>query len=490
MKNIYQFEFKGIFKRGLYCFALFSFAISSLFLSSCSEEEGLTFQEAGPTVLTANTTTLELLQKNGTNTALNLAWTPASNQGTNAAIDYTLQIDKKGNEFSAPKEIVLARTAYAYSFKGYEINNVARKELGIEPHTTAELEFRIKATPAKSEAESQYSEVVPVTITPYEPVSPTLYIIGDATPTGWSADDAIALQILGNDSTSFRGSVALTPGNYKFITTQGQFLPSYNKGADDNSLVYRTEDDQPDDQFVVTEAGLHIFEINLSELTISVERIETPAVTDLWVVGGAVPKGWDLDNADKMFQDAEDPFVFTYTAVLNAGEFKIATEKDWGAAFYRPTEASAPITSTEVQLSAGEPDHKWLITDPGAYNITLDLNEMNISFELIELYLIGDAGPNGWDIGNPAPMTRNGGIYTYTGPLTAGELKISKFKGDWCNGDWLNSATPSQAITDASYITTTGCDGPDNKWVVTAATAGDYIITIDLSLGNITMEKQ
>lgn len=490
MKKFYLIRTIDAFHIGRCFYIVFAFLVSTCMLSSCTEENDLPIVTAGPTVLTLSTHELVLDQSNGNNTVVNLSWTPASNHGTNAAIDYSLEIDKEGNNFSSPTVVPLERTVYAYGFKGYEINNIARKAFAITPGNSGKLVFRIKATAAIANMEPQYSEPVELTIAPYQPVTPTLYMLGDATPNGWSADGATPMDVDVKDSTIFSVIVQLMPGNYKFITTLGAFLPSYNKGASDNTLFYRTEDDQPDDQFEVVEGGLSLVQVNLSDLTISLKPVAGPPYEQLWVVGGATPKEWDLDNADEMTQLESDPFVFTYSGFLTPGEIKIATAKNWDAPFYRPIEADAPTSSTAVALSAGDPDNKWKVEEEDFYKITLNLKNLTISFEKVDLYLIGDAGPNGWNIETPDPMTKSGSVYTYTGPLNAGELKIAKFKGDWCGGDWINPAMADQSINDTDYITTYGCEGPDNKWKITAATAGNYKITIDLAAGTVDFEMQ
>ena len=82
-----------------------------------------------------------------------------------------------------------------------------------------------------------------------KPVSKSLYIIGSATATGWDANAADSLTPDATIPGEFHYSATLTPGEFKFITTKGSFLPSYNKGADSAHLFYRTEDAQPDDKF-------------------------------------------------------------------------------------------------------------------------------------------------------------------------------------------------------------------------------------------------
>jgi PTS system glucitol/sorbitol-specific IIC component len=65
------------------------------------------------------------------------------------------------------------------------------------------------------------------------------------------------------------------------------------------------------------------------------------------------------------------------------------------------------------------------------------------------IYLVGDATPNGWDLGNATPMvaTESPFVFTWTGNLTAGELKFSCDKQDDWNGAWFMSAKASAEPT-------------------------------------------
>jgi len=99
------------------------------------------------------------------------------------------------------------------------------------------------------------------------------------------------------------------------------------------------------------------------------------------------------------------------------------------------------------------------------------------------LYLVGDATPVGWNIGSPEIMIRNDTnpyVWEWEGELTTGEFKMSTFTGNWCDGMWINSSQPNQILTATDYITTFGCDGPDNKWRLNLSDAGDYKITVDV----------
>ncbi len=110
-----------------------------------------------------------------------------------------------------------------------------------------------------------------------------------------------------------------------------------------------------------------------------------------------------------------------------------------------------------------------------------------------EIYIVGDASPSGWNIGTPEAFTvkpTDSWVFTFTGSLTAGEIKFSTFAGDWCDGQWLNASVADQSISVTDYIVTNGCDGPDNKWRVQAGEEGTYQITIDLSAEMVTFVKQ
>ena len=76
-------------------------------------------------------------------------------------------------------------------------------------------------------------------VTAYKPLTSTLYLIGSATPGGWSADDAT--EMTRKDNGIFTWTGRLVAGEFKFITTLGSFLPSYNKGTD-GLLVLRSSD--------------------------------------------------------------------------------------------------------------------------------------------------------------------------------------------------------------------------------------------------------
>lgn len=103
--------------------------------------------------------------------------------------------------------------------------------------------------------------------------------------------------------------------------------------------------------------------------------------------------------------------------------------------------------------------------------------------------LVGDATPIGY---TPTGLAmeqdaENPNIFTYRGELKPGNFKIHLVAGDWCDGTWINAAVANQDLTATNYIVTTGCDGPDNQWVV--STYGSYSIVVDLDIQTITITE-
>ncbi|MGD8428669.1 MAG: SusF/SusE family outer membrane protein [Balneolaceae bacterium] len=484
--------------RGLrnYIRAVFAMVIILALFSACKKSQPLGPRESSKDRLPAlksSASDLELDQANSKNTAVEFSWSSGSNHGTNSAIDYTLQFDMKGNDFASPLSIGIGRGSYSKAYTVSEFNTLLTDQLNIDPETTEELEVRIKSTTSDSSVTPDFSNSVTLSATPYKPVSTTLYLIGDAAPSGWDANNATALDPDPDTPYIFTYEGNLAAGDFKFITTLGQFLPSYNKGQDAGHLFHRTDNGQPDDKFSITEPGPYLVTVNLVELTITIEKQPGPPYSQLWVVGSATPNGWDLNNAAEMRQDPGDPFIFDYNEVLAQGEFKIATAKDFNAPFYRPTTNYPDLSNTDVQLSAGDPDNKWYITDPGAYKITLNLRDMTISIQKFtpysQLWIVGDATPNGWNIDNPNQMQQdpnNQYVFTFNGQLSAGEFKFPTATGDW-GTDYFMPAINHQPL-DSTYVRFIPGGSPDNKWQID--TAGTYSIKLNQLYETIEIQKQ
>ncbi len=101
-----------------------------------------------------------------------------------------------------------------------ELNQFLNTQFGIGYAVKAELETRITAVVAGMEDQKQ-SATTAFTVTTYQPVTTTLYLIGDAAPNEWSADNATTMERTDNGQFTWTGK--LNTGSFKFITTLGEF---------------------------------------------------------------------------------------------------------------------------------------------------------------------------------------------------------------------------------------------------------------------------
>lgn len=482
-----------------------------LAMSSCSDNDYTELDKGfNELALSTNATDIELLENVHGQEALKLSWTTGNNYGTGNAISYTLEIDEQGNEFTNPyTAIENSRQVYSWAPSVEDLNNILRDHFKVTAGDFISLEARVTA--AVEGSDQLQESYATFTAIPYEPVTTTLYLLGDATPNGWSADNATAMTRKDNGVFSWTGN--LTEGNFKFITTAGSFLPSYNNNGS-GQLVYRTSDDQPDLQFHIDESHCYKVDVNLLDLTVSINKTEgiEPPFSSLFFVGNETD--W---NFRKMTQDPLDPFLFRIGVFFEkGGEFKFGTSEGSWENMYKAAHENAPYTDPEMELVKGfDPDNKWVLTASEtnfAYKICVDIRPnsermlMRLFTPYSQMYLVGDATPNGWDLGNATPMTQDASdpnIFTWTGNLKQGEFKFSADKKDDWNGAWFMSTSENEAptgeIQKVLFIDKSdkGCQeqykdlstgGIDLKWKVTEA--GKYTITLNQLLEEVVIVKQ
>ena len=496
--------------------------LCSLFIGAtmvaCTEDYMETDKGHDTLTLSVNQQELVLNEKNHSQEALALSWTTGTNYGSGNRISYTLELAKAGTDFANAYSVDLGTGTYQWTKKVEELNQFLNTQFGIGYDVKAELEARITAVVAGIEDQKQIATTA-FTVTTYQPVTTTLYLIGDAAPSEWNADNATAMERTDNGQFTWTGKLNI--GSFKFITTLGEFLPSYNRDAtagEGFKLTYRTSGDQPDEQFTISKEATYIVKANLLDLTLTLTETEDIGwrYEEFFIVGSFTgDNGWGFEALSK---DAVQMDLFHYGAVIPwkaDGEFKFASVTDFGQAdaFFHPTMANAPYTSTSVVLGGddnkwqmkeaecGKPYKVWFYTGKGKEKMLMR------PFTPYEgLYLVGEATPNGWDLGNATPMTKSADspyIFTWSGTLKTGEMKISCDKqSDW-NGDWFmadkSNKAPTGEVETALFVTKSDAElnsmypdtdlgSLDYKWNIQEA--GSYRITIDQLKETISIVKQ
>jgi len=475
------------------CWALLP-CMALLVLFGCSDDDlNENIGQAGPLQLsvTANEMALEpsMYLNNFT-----FSWTTGTNQNTGASISYKLEIDKAENNFSNPIEYDFGRNKFSFDLNVATLNNILVTTFGAQPGTPIALQARITATFGDDSVANQTS-TVDLVFTPYRQLTSALYIVGSATPAGWDIANAIPLVQSSTNPMEFRYSGQMSSGNFKFAVSQeGCWCQDfYTRDPEDvGKMIYNEGGSGDDLQWEMEAGGMFEIVVNVLDLTITIQEQDLPLFNNLWIVGDASESGWNVDTP-AAFTQTSNPFVFTYEGVFTPGNFKImaGATGDWCGQWYRPVIDNQVLTATTVEQNSGcDVDNKWQVTaeTAGRYKITLNIATNVIRIQPVEVYLIGSATPNGWSMGNLTPMTKNGSIYTWTGNLTEGEMKFTKFNTNWCEGTEIVAATPNQNITNTNFNYVHNCEGDDNKWLVSAAQAGTHTITINLITNTLTIQ--
>jgi hypothetical protein len=486
--------------------------LAGMGLFSCTEDQMELNKGYDELSVSASADTLVLDVKAPDAKAITIEWTSGSNMGTGAAIEYTFRMDLEGNAFQGGIVEYMGKGVYSLSYTNEQLTMLMLEELALPIYEDATIEVSVVAEVLNETVETQVSDPIKIVVTPYRPVSKALYLIGDATPNGWDAGAATKMTAISGEAGGFVWTGELrNPGSFKFITSLGEFLPSYNKDMSGTSetLYLRESDDDPDEQFSVPESAFYRITVNIIDLTYTIEETDGmagPKYENIYFVGSFT--GW---SHVAMKQDGINPFIFRFGDVMEwtgGGEFKFGTALGSWDDMYHPTISNAPYTHSEV-MQNGEGDHKWLLSEAESnkpYKLYLDITEgeekmMMSAFTPFEnMYLVGSASPNGWDLGNATPMTidsENPYIFRWTGAFAAGELKFSCDKqSDW-NGAWFMPVEADRVPTgDLEDMLFTDKSSPeyadymdvDMKWNIQSA--GTYTITLDQLKETVSIVKQ
>ena len=481
------------------------------FMASCADDDYMELDKGDTQLaLTANANDITLDEAAHAENALTLTWTSGTNHGTGNRITYKLEMAEAGTGFANPYLVADEMTQqYTWSATTEQLNTLLRDNFGVKGDNRYAVEARVTATVAG--IDDVQTAVKALNVTAYEPVTTTLYVTGTATLGG--TDLSLAEEMTRTDNGKFTYTGYMKAGTYKFITTLGQELPSYNRG-DDGSLVLRTTADQPDNLFEITEAHDYTITLNLLAGTMAIVKSDgvKPPYDAIWFIDGM-----DGYSFKPMTQDVLDPFLFRYGAEFNnEGDFKFATASGSWENNYKATQPDAPYTDSSVEFVKGfEPDNKWRLKTAElgkAYKICLDIRSekermLMAPFTPYEnIWLVGDAAPGGWSLDAAEPMTKDASdpyVMTWTGTLKEGELKFTCDKNINWDGAWFMSATNGAAPTGqeekalfinksddylkAQYLTV-DINGIDNKWKITEA--GTYKITLNQLTETITIAKQ
>lgn len=334
-----------------------------------------------------------------------------------------------------------------------------------------------------------------------------LYMVGDATPNGWSIDNPTPLEAGEEDPLVFSWEGPLNTGEMKLCLITGSwdapFIRPINSGEKIgregiSDATFQMHAGDPDEKWRVYDAGIYSLVFNLRNWTMSATFIgeqDTPVIEPieaeaLYIVGDATPNGWNIDNPTQL--EKKSDYIFVYEGPLEAGELKAcATTGSWDAPFIRPDRADCVINKQGVAIPSfvytTSPDNKWKVEDAGIYRITFDLQEWTITAEYTgeytapsKLYMIGEATEGGWSWDNATVIQAsadNDNIFIWEGELGRGSLKAAREKD--FSAPFYRPATPDCEISASGVASheMLFTESHDDKWLVTVA--GKYRLTFN-----------
>ncbi|WP_165042244.1 SusF/SusE family outer membrane protein [Dysgonomonas sp. ZJ709] len=352
----------------------------AVFSIACSDDDN----NDGPVdalVLKSSNDTIVLDEDKADEIAVTFSWNKGIDRGPENTIVYIFRLDIYGADFETstdPIEIPAdGERAIVYTNK--ELNDLLVKKWGYYPGDEVMLQARVVAKVAGPKFIYPEISVVEVDVKSYIIAPKPLYLLGSATQAGLDPSKATKMTEAENGVFyHWRGN--LKTGGFKFIMSTNSLLPSLNKGTDDEALVERLSDSDPDNMFTIEREGLYAIALFREESKIIYHYVPYPT---LYMIGNATSAEWSIDKALEMQWDPANPNTFTFEGDLKAGELKLPTLRSWDDDTFRPLVADGSINDTRLQVYKGGDDLKWKVNDDeaGKYKITVNTEKMTIKFE-------------------------------------------------------------------------------------------------------------
>lgn len=218
-----------------------------------------------------------------------------------------------------------------------------------------------------------------------------LWVIGDGISTGWSTDYAPALLAKPGHAAVYEGVLQLQGGkDFKFMTVPDWGNPEWGVAPDATlgtdgtvALATGTNDTGYGKLQVPETANYHItIDTDTKKATlVKTAAQDAPAtVSSLFMVGSAMPNGWDVMKGTPMYQDVRNPWLFTATAVpCSAGSFKIAETLRGASSFDSKYWYFRSADDAGKMAKGQDGDLQWNITEPGDYTIVADLRNNTLT---------------------------------------------------------------------------------------------------------------
>lgn len=299
--------------------------LSILALSSCATKHNGPFLSASPgnpTISAPKSGASYVLDKSkAADTLFTMKWS-APNYGYPAAVSYTIQMDKQGDNFKNPIKVGTSNLP-SFSITQGGLNGVLMGN-GFTPGTAYTLNFRVMASISDS-LSSQVSNTISMVVTPYSNYVyiyvPGGYQANSGYGSGWNPPTAPPLAMVSTDVYSgyvYMVAASGSDGQFKFTKDQN-WNTNWGMGSTAGTLALNSSTN-----ITIPSTGYYLVNVNLNTLTYTLTK------TAWSVIGDATPGGWSTDTPLTY-----DPtkMVWTTTMALTKGSIKFRANDSWNINF-------------------------------------------------------------------------------------------------------------------------------------------------------------
>ena len=279
-------------------------AVAALFLASCDKKGDLPLYNNGvAATVSLSSNAVAPAPSDSDNVALTANWTSPAYAVDSSTAKYVLQIDSAGRNFSNPVSRIVSG-ALTTSFTAKDLNTIAL-DYDFAFNTTYSMDMRIISSYANNN-DQKISNLVTFQYTPYKippkvplPTSGALYLVGNATQSGWSNPVSVpSQQFVQIDETTWAGVFNLNGGSeYLVLPVNGSWDHKYavpNKGVSGLSAGGDFGYDASDNFPSPSATGLYTITLNFQSGKFTVTPYTAGILPDnLYMVGNATPGGWD-----------------------------------------------------------------------------------------------------------------------------------------------------------------------------------------------------
>ncbi len=182
-----------------------------------------------------------LLKSEETKLATTFVWEKATYDGSVTTINYIIEFAKKGTNFATPYSAATSTSTYK-SFTVAELNS-ALINAGFPSKVESEVDVRIKSTIGGVGSTPQISNSFTIKVTPYRvPLATSHWLVGDATPGGWSWDGDAETEfplIIGR-TDAYSVAVVLNNGKAFRVFLGNNFTSNDNWGSSRNYTYFKS----------------------------------------------------------------------------------------------------------------------------------------------------------------------------------------------------------------------------------------------------------